>query len=91
MGNCLANSTSASCSLRLIQNGKEIPGSQISTKPGIAAAVIPASRTSIISVASGDIIKVQFTASVAGGQLIINSAASGTIKPSITISMMRIS
>lgn len=91
---CCSERTSGSgivnCSLRAINNGAEIPGSQLTADYSTTNQTTTQSKTFIASFTQGDVIKFQYAGASTYCRLLAGDGI-GTTKPSITVSLALIS
>jgi len=84
-----------SVSLRSVLNGVEIPGTQSTTafRNGVSFANLPVEVTKnfIVEVASGDQIKFQLASTADNNGTLVANTGCGTVRPSISVTITRIS
>jgi hypothetical protein len=85
-----STSTSLTLSMRLEDNGTEIPGSQAAVAINSTALAATCSKSVLVSLNTGDVLELQFAASATGGELVPPASGSGATKPSVSITAVRI-
>ncbi len=76
-------------SLRVNQNGVEVPGSQTSVDSSTSNQALPMATMFVVSATNGDTIVAQFTGTATTNRLVANNG-SGTTRPSITITIVKL-
>lgn len=90
VGEAVTSTTASSIvSLRAVLNGTEIPGSQSAVNANTANLVVSISKSFIANVASGAVLKFQFTGSSTNDRLVSN-AGTGTTRPSFSCTITRL-
>ncbi|HEV2692687.1 MAG TPA: hypothetical protein VG347_07290, partial [Verrucomicrobiae bacterium] len=79
----------ATNSLRVVLNSTEIPGSQSVGTTSLALSPITVGKSVLAALNVADQIKVQFTSGSTTGALVTNNG-SGTTRPSISVTIIRI-
>jgi hypothetical protein len=85
----VTSATTTTISLRAVVNGTEIAGSQSTAVANTANQIVPISKSFIVSLNSGDILKFQLTGSSTVDRIVSNSGT-GTTRPSFSCTIIRL-